>query len=77
MDNANTIKDLVLKVKNDFSANNYELIISSNKGSAWQGICWDDHGDGIMITMPELIDALNQITNNGTDKLDILGIENS
>lgn len=75
MDDANTIKDFVLKVKNEFPANNYELIISSNKGSGWQGICWDDHGDGIMITMPELLDALNQITNNGTDKLDILGIE--
>jgi len=75
MDNADTIKDFVLKVKNDYPANHYELIISSNKGSGWQGICWDDHGDGIMITMPELIDALNEITNNGADKLDILGIE--
>jgi hypothetical protein len=75
MDDADTIRDFVIKVKNDFPANNYELIISSNKGSAWQGICWDDHGDGIMITMPELLDALNQITNNGTNKLDILGIE--
>ncbi len=75
MDDANTIKDFVLKVKNDFPANHYELIISSNKGSGWQGICWDDHGDGIMITMPELLDALNQITNNGAEKLDILGIE--
>jgi hypothetical protein len=75
MDDANTIKDFVSKVKNDHPANHYELIISSNKGSGWQGICWDDHGDGIMITMPELIDALNEITNNGADKLDILGIE--
>jgi hypothetical protein len=75
MDNADTIKDFVLKVKSDHPANHYELIISSNKGSGWQGICWDDHGDGIMITMPELLDALNQITNDGADKLDILGIE--
>ncbi len=75
MDDADTIKDFVLKVKTDYPANHYELIISSNKGSGWQGICWDDHGDGIMITMPELLDALNQITNNGADKLDILGIE--
>ena len=75
MDDADTIKDFVLKVKSDYPANHYELIISSNKGSGWQGICWDDHGDGIMITMPELLDALNQITNNGADKLDILGIE--
>lgn len=75
MDDADTIRDYVLKVKSDYPANHYELIISSNKGSGWQGICWDDHGDGIMITMPELLDALNQITNNGADKLDILGIE--
>jgi hypothetical protein len=75
MDDADTIKDFVLKVKSDYPANHYELIISSNKGSGWQGICWDDHGDGIMITMPELLDALNQITNNGADKIDILGIE--
>ncbi|KYK29248.1 hypothetical protein AYK20_06055 [Thermoplasmatales archaeon SG8-52-1] len=75
MDDADTIKDFVLKVQSDYPANHYELIISSNKGSGWQGICWDDHGDGIMITMPELLDALNQITNNGADKLDILGIE--
>ena len=75
MDDADTIKDFVLKVKNDYPADHYELIISSNKGSGWQGICWDDHGDGIMITMPELLDCLNQITNNGTDKLDIFGIE--
>jgi uncharacterized protein YozE (UPF0346 family) len=75
MDDATTIKDFVVKVKSDFPANHYELLISSNKGSAWQGICWDDHGDGIMITMPELLDALNQITNNGTEKLDIVGIE--
>ena len=75
MDNADTIKDFVLKVKNDHPANHYELIISSNKGSGWQGICWDDHGDGVMITMPELLEALNEITNNGANKLDILGIE--
>jgi hypothetical protein len=75
MDDADTIRDFVLQVKSDFSANNYELIISSNKGSAWQGICWDDHGDGIMITMPELLSALNEITNNGADKLDIIGFE--
>jgi len=75
MDDAETIKDFVLQVKSDYPANHYELIISSNKGSAWQGICWDDHGDGIMITMPELLDALNEITNNGSDKLDIFGFE--
>jgi len=75
MDDADTIRDYVLQVKSDFLADYYELIISSNKGSAWQGICWDDHGDGIMITMPELLSALNEITENGSDKLDIIGFE--
>jgi hypothetical protein len=75
MDDADTIADFVIQVKSDYPADHYALTLSSNKGTAWQGICWDDHGDGIMITMPDLLDALNEITNNGSDKLDILGIE--
>lgn len=75
MDDADTIRQFAEKVMADYSSDHYVLILSSNKGSGWQGICWDDHGDGIMITMPELLEALNEITNNGTNKLDILGIE--
>ncbi|VVB59312.1 Clostripain family protein [uncultured archaeon] len=75
MDDPATIVSLVTKVKNDLPANHYALFISSNKGSGWQGLCWDDHGRGQMITMPEFLNALNQITNNGANKLDILGIE--
>jgi hypothetical protein len=75
MDDPATIVQLITKVKNDIPANHYALFISSNKGCGWQGVCWDDHGRGQMITMPELLDALNQITNNGANKLDILGIE--
>lgn len=75
MDDPATLVQYVTKVKNEMPANHYALFISSNKGSGWQGVCWDDHGRGQMITMPELLDALNQITSNGTHKLDILGIE--
>lgn len=75
MDDPTTIVQYVTKVKNDLPATNYGLFISSNKGSGWQGVCWDDHGRGQMITMPELVGALNQVTSNGVDKLDILGIE--
>jgi hypothetical protein len=75
MDDPATIVQYVTKVKNEVSADHYALFISSNKGSGWQGVCWDDHGRGQMITMPELLDALNQITSNGANKLDILGIE--
>lgn len=75
MDDADTIVQFVNQVKTDYSSDHYALILSSNKGTGWQGICWDDHGDGIMITMPELLVALNDITNAGTNKLDIFGIE--
>ena len=75
MDDPVTIVQLVTKVKNDVPGNHYALFMSTNKGCGWQGVCWDDHGRGQMITMPEFLEALNQITNNGADKLDILGIE--
>jgi hypothetical protein len=75
MDDPANIVQLVTKVKNDIPADHYALFISSNKGSGWQGVCWDDHGRGQMITMPEFLDALNQITGSGANKLDVLGIE--
>ncbi len=75
MDDPATFVQFVTKVKNEMPADHYAVFISSNKGSGWQGVCWDDHGRGQMITMPELLGALNQITSNGADKLDILGIE--
>jgi len=74
-DDPDTIVDFVTKIKTDLPGNNYALFLSSNKGSGWQGVCWDDHGRGQMITMPELLNALNTITNNGANKLQILGIE--
>ncbi|HIH00459.1 MAG TPA: hypothetical protein HA258_07755, partial [Thermoplasmata archaeon] len=75
MDDPATIVQYVTKVKSEVPADHYALFISSNKGCGWQGVCWDEHGRGQMITMPELLDALNQITSDGTNKLDILGIE--
>lgn len=75
MDDPDTVVEYVTKVKNDIPSTNYALLISSNKGSGWQGVCWDDHGRGQMITMPELLEALNQITGNGAEKLNIVGIE--
>jgi len=75
MDDPATIVQLVTKVKNDLPSDHYALFISSNKGCGWQGVCWDDHGRGQMITMPEFLDTLNQVTSNGANKLDIFGIE--
>jgi hypothetical protein len=75
MDDPATLVSYVTTVKNDLPATYYALFISSNKGSGWQGICWDDHGRGQMITMSELLNALNEITNTGADPLNVLGIE--
>jgi Clostripain family len=75
MDDPATVVQFVTKVKNEVPADHYALFISSNKGCGWQGVCWDEHGRGQMITMPELLIALNEITSDGANKLDILGIE--
>jgi len=65
----------IKKVQTDLPAEQYGLTLVSNKGSGWQGICWDDHGDGTMITMPELSSALAEVTNDGQNPLDILLVE--
>ena len=70
-----TLVSFAQKVKNDYPANHYCLEITSNKGSGWQGICYDEHGDELMISMPELFDALDVITENGCFKLDVLLIQ--
>ena len=75
MDDATTLVEFVEKVMADHPANHYGLAITSNKGSGWQGVCFDEHGDGIMITMPELLDAFEEITDNGANNLAMLIVE--
>jgi hypothetical protein len=75
MDDATTLVEFAEKVMTDHPANQYGLAITSNKGSGWQGVCFDEHGDGIMITMPELLDAFKEITDNGANNLDMLIVE--
>ncbi len=72
MDDSETIVDFIQKVKTDYIAENYCFIPYSNKGAGWQGICYDQNGDGTMITMPELLNALDSVTNNGLDPLAVL-----
>jgi hypothetical protein len=72
MDDPDTIVDFIQKVKNDYPANNYCFIPYSNKGAGWQGICYDQNGDGTMITMPELLNSLSTVTDNGADPLAVL-----
>jgi len=66
-----TLVTFVQKVKDDYPSARYCLEITGNKGSGWQGICYDEHGDELMITMPELFNALDVITDNGCIKLDV------
>lgn len=75
MSDPETLVQFAEKVMSDFPSDNYCLEITANKGSGWQGISYDENGDGIMITMPELYDALDTITDNGCFKLDVLLIQ--
>ncbi|MFE3845920.1 clostripain-related cysteine peptidase [Thermoplasmatota archaeon] len=76
MANPNTIRDFVRKAKEDHTFQYDVLILSSNKGSGWQGMMWDEtNGDNKQITLPEFSNAFNEITDGGNDKLDVLGIE--
>ena len=75
MSDPETLVQFAEKVMSDFPSDHYCLVITANKGSGWQGICYDEHGNGIMITMPELHGALDTITENGCFKLDVLLIQ--
>jgi len=72
MSDPETLIQFCRKVMNDFPSNHYCLEITANKGSGWQGINFDDHSDGIMMTMPDLFDAFDEITDNGCMKFDVI-----
>ena len=72
MSDPETLIQFAEKVKYDFPSDHYCLEITANKGSGWQGISYDEHGDLIMMTMPEIHYALDTITENGCFKLDVL-----
>ena len=75
MDDPETLKDFIKIVINDLPAEQFYLQLSSNKGSGWQGVCYDQRGDGTMITMTELSDLLSDVTNQGNQKIDVIAIE--
>jgi hypothetical protein len=76
MADPNTLLNFVQRVKTDITFQYDALIISTNRGSGWQGILWDDtNGDNKQITLPEFSEIFSIITDNGNDKLDVLAIE--
>ena len=63
-----------------YPADDYALFTLSDFGSGWQGIiCDTNSGGGIeslsLITMPEVRGVLKKITSNGTNKIDVWGID--
>jgi hypothetical protein len=76
MADPNTLLNFVQRVKTDIIFQYDALIISTNRGSGWQGILWDDtNGDNKQITLPEFSEIFSIMTDNGNDKLDVLAIE--
>jgi len=75
MSDPETLIQFVEKVKTDLPSNHYCLEITANKGSGWQGLSYDENGDLIMMTMPEIYYAFDTITENGCYKLDVLLIQ--
>lgn len=76
MADPNTLLNFVQRVKTDITFQYDALIISTNRGSGWQGILWDDtNGDNKQITLPEFSEIFSIMTDNGNDKLDVLAIE--
>lgn len=66
--------------KFQYPANHYALFTLSAWGSGWQGAFSDTHGTGgsktlSVITMPEVSEVLKKITDDGSEKLDVWGID--
>jgi len=64
----------------NYPAEHYALFTLSAWGSGWQGIFSDTSGTGSsktldLITMPEISNVLADVTDNGTNKIDIYAID--
>ena len=64
----------------NYPADHYALFTLSDFGSGWQGIFCDTTGGGGMktlslITIPEVSMVLKNITHDGTNKIDVYGID--
>ena len=77
-----TLAEFIDRVKKNFTAQHYILIIASPHGMAWQGVCQDNdinkgrtqaQLEATFIDMSELTTALKRITNNGRERIDIIG----
>jgi len=76
MADPNNLRNFVQKVRSDYSFQHDALFISTNRGSGWQGMLFDDtNGDNKQITLPEFSHVFSEISEGGNNKVDVLGIE--
>lgn len=76
MASANTFERFLDLTKYNYPADNYALITISDNGAGWQGVFSDSHGTGgysdfTILPITQVGDVLKNVTNNGTQKLDI------
>ncbi|WP_455391839.1 clostripain-related cysteine peptidase [[Eubacterium] cellulosolvens] len=53
----------------------HQIILLSNHGGGWRGVCWDDSSDGDNLDLEDLKTSMAEITNHLGRKLDILATE--
>jgi len=76
MANPNTIKLFIELVMDEYPANHYALIMLSDHGSGWQGVCYDrsvENRGYTVIPMPIFANALKEVTSYSGKKIDIIG----
>lgn len=71
MGNPDTLRDFIIWAREHFPAQHYYLAIA-NHGRGTSGVAWDDTNNRDNLTPAELRTALQQATNSGQWKIDVL-----
>ena len=80
MSSAKTFKRFLQTSMYNYPAENYALFVLSTHGSGWQGLGVDTYGTGSsaslsLLDMKDYKEVLSEVTNNGTDKIDIVALD--
>ncbi|HHH79330.1 MAG TPA: hypothetical protein ENL13_00320 [Thermoplasmatales archaeon] len=76
MGDSNTLKTFLNLVIREYPAKHYALMILSDCGSGWQGICRDTgaRNNGIpLMSIPSFASVLKEVTSSGGKKIDVVG----
>ena len=74
MANPNTLTDMAKWTFDTYPAERH-LILLSNHGGGWRGICWDDNSEGDNLDLADLKTSLSELKSYYGRKLDILATE--